>query len=135
MDVPLVIDRHPPGSLVLLVGPDSSLRTGTSRALIEHGMQVVLCSGPPGCRLTVDDHCVLLEQAAVVAILPGVPPEGLAELEVCADAAKTMIVVGKDHDPFKRMAYHVTSDPQAVAQAAEAAIAAEGTAVGRKDVR
>jgi hypothetical protein len=88
--------------------------------------------------LTFDDHCVLLEQAAVVAILPSVPPQGLAELEACANAAKTMIVVGRDHDPFERMAYHVMANPEAIAQAAEAVIAAEQTAAGttgRKEQR
>lgn len=77
---------------MLVVGHDSPLRRGVGHELIERGYPVVVCSGPPGCALSHDDRCVLLDEVDCAVILPSHADRAIdMYLQQCARRARTAV--------------------------------------------
>jgi hypothetical protein len=83
---------------VLVVGPASSRRDATAQELIEHGMGVVLCSGPSlGCVLDREERCFLRDAVKVTVLFGGRAPD---RLDRCRAMGGPVIDAGTHPEPM-----------------------------------
>lgn len=118
--------------LVLLVGGDTAEQRDLARGLIERGASYVACSLPAGCPLLVDDRCPLVDLADVAVVTPSRPVrhDAVAELSLCAQRARALVVVEPTPPGFHQHAAAV-----ATSMAADTVMNAIDEAIARTGVR
>jgi hypothetical protein len=81
--------------VVTVVGPFSEDRVDLARALLEKGVDVGLCAGPPGCELLREQDCPLIDTGHVTVMLPNDSTDRkvITGLSLCAQTSATCVVM------------------------------------------
>lgn len=81
--------------LALVVGPETDARHELARGFVARAWSSVVCSGPPGCPLLVEDRCALNDAADVTVFMPVSTGrrDVATELALCCGEAKMSVII------------------------------------------
>jgi len=111
--------------LVTVVGPYSEDRVELARALIERGVGITLCAGPPSCGALRGDSCPLLETSDMTVVLPVASEDRrvIAGLSLCVEQSRACFVMEPTVVPDAAQGAHVRfSDAERAADFVAAAL-------------